>query len=144
MAPDRGSRYLRNECRGPVWYVPVSRQGTHIGYVWASADDDAVGFVCGKRNAEVFQIDPERLTEHWLGRLREASLGGHRPIAMLTSFEDEIPDPVFGVVTTGVRPVRARTFARLLDRAEPTRQHTQPSHTGMTADDYFNGGWRAT
>jgi len=74
-APDDYSRTTAS----PVRYVPVTRQGRTLGYVWASTIDDAAGYIW--RPDEL--PDSFNTGQHWLHRLRWAKANGLPPLAVL-------------------------------------------------------------
>lgn len=80
----------------PVHYLPVTRGEQVLGYLWASATDDAADFVtridagAGATNAKGW----------WIARLSEAHRDGLRPLEALRHWAGAPEDPVGGGVGT--------------------------------------------
>jgi hypothetical protein len=134
-----GSRYLNTPCWSAVFFVPVARQSTLVGYLWASVRDDAAGFVCCRRGAATLGLDMGQLIEHWHGRLRTSALAGLAPIATLQDVTGGPQDPAYGGVAATARPQRARTLHRLHDRANPGTEYDGPVRPATDAEPSARG-----
>jgi hypothetical protein len=97
-----------------VYYVPVVLRGQVIGYLWASEEDDAVGFFCRK---EARRRDVVRAGAVWSDRLRDAQAQGLRPSHILYRWTGKSEDPVAGGIPGDVVRQGGRTTDMLRERA---------------------------
>jgi hypothetical protein len=122
VSGDRGSsaaaadRYLRAPTAA-VYYLPVVLRGQVIGYLWASEENDAVGFFCRK---EAQRRDVVRAAGVWCDRLRGAQAQGLRPNHILYRWTGKPEDPVAGGIPGDVVQQRGRTVDMLREQATYT------------------------
>ncbi|MCK2214691.1 hypothetical protein MF672_012930 [Actinomadura sp. ATCC 31491] len=92
-APDSYARTTS----APVRYVPVLKDDTVIGYLWAATSDDAAQYVPREQAG-----DPAfDAAVAWTGRLRWAKASGVTPLAALRHWAGESEDARAGRVPVG-------------------------------------------
>ncbi|MFF4182944.1 hypothetical protein ACFYZ9_07130 [Streptomyces sp. NPDC001691] len=94
--PD-GAPQFDNVTESPVNFQEVASDGTTIGYLWASASDDAAGY---EPRTPMGQAALDAAVE-WLGRLSEAKARGLSPTRALRELTSSRADSRGGAVTPG-------------------------------------------
>jgi hypothetical protein len=80
-----------------IRFVPVLKDATVMGYLWAAVTDDAADYVPREDADEVgFNVSVE-----WVQRLRDAKAEGLTPLQLLGRWAGEPEDPQTGYVETG-------------------------------------------
>ncbi|MFK0180204.1 hypothetical protein ACIQVR_30025 [Streptomyces xanthochromogenes] len=94
--PD-GTAQFDNVTESPVNFFEVARDGTAIGYLWASESDDAAGY---EPRTPMGKAALDAAVE-WLGRLSEAKARGLSPTRALHELTSSRADSRGGAVTPG-------------------------------------------
>ncbi|MFD9630218.1 MULTISPECIES: hypothetical protein [Streptomyces] len=94
--PD-GAPQFDNVTESPVNFFEVASDGTTIGYLWASASDDAAGY---EPRTPLGEAALDAAVE-WLGRLSEAKARGLSPTRALHELTSSRADSQGGAVTPG-------------------------------------------
>jgi hypothetical protein len=90
-APDSFPR----DTESGVRFVPVTRQGTLMGYVWASVTDDAAGYIARDAAGD----DGFNTGVRWVQRLRWAKANGLTPLQVLTHWAGQPEDAATGRIS---------------------------------------------
>jgi len=101
---------------GPIRYLPVEVGGEVIGYLWASAADDAASFL----RVMVEPLDRSLdAAVAWSERLRQAEAEGLTPAQALLRWVGAPPDPRAGAIPASVVPREAASKHALREIANP-------------------------
>jgi hypothetical protein len=101
---------------GPVRYLPVLVEGEIVGYLWASAADDAASFLRVLVPPLTRSLDA---AVAWSERLREAEAEGLTPLQALERWIGAPPDPQAGAIPAGAVPQEAPSRRALDEIANP-------------------------
>ncbi|SEF44300.1 hypothetical protein SAMN04489712_10137 [Thermomonospora echinospora] len=91
---------------GPVRYLPVTRGDTLLGYLWASAADDAAYYV-GRTDAGA---DGWNAGVPWVLRLRRAQREGLTPLQALRRWKGAPEDPRAGTIAVDAHEQEASSL----------------------------------
>lgn len=95
---------------GAVRFVPVTRRGTVVGYIWAAVANDAAGYV----PREAAGDDGFNTGVRWVERLLWAKANGLAPLDVLAQWAGQPEDDRAGYVPPDVAAA-ASTAASLSD-----------------------------
>jgi len=82
---------------GPVRWLPITRRGEVLGYLWASETDYAADYI-DRTEAGTAGLDAG---EPWVSRLDQAAAEGLAPLQALRRWVGEPEDPVAGGIAAG-------------------------------------------
>ncbi|MEV4189521.1 hypothetical protein AB0J28_49615 [Streptosporangium canum] len=82
---------------GPVRYVPVTREGLPLGFLWVALTSAAAGFVPAATSGGAGM----NASVAWVARLRSAKAAGDDPLAALRRWAGAPEDALCGSVPAG-------------------------------------------
>ncbi|MFF5260123.1 hypothetical protein ACFY4C_14330 [Actinomadura viridis] len=113
--PPQGPETYEHSTELPVVYLPVMSGERHIGYLWASVDDQAAGFLRRKEFLEEFF---ESIFV-WIDRLQEAHQQGLPAREAIRQWAGRPEDPVGGGVPAGAEERVAAGSQEVTRLADP-------------------------
>jgi ADP-ribosylglycohydrolase len=114
-----------------VRYVPVTRAGAVLGYLWAATGDDAAAFVVREAQGQ----DAFNASVAWVERLRWAKAQGMSPLQALRHWAGAPEDRRAGAVERGTER-EAGSLAELQEVAAEKRPGPLPGSAAQALDSY--------